>query len=137
MPNTTYVIGVDVGTGSARAGLFDSGGKRLATATQPITMWQPHPEWAEQSSDNIWDSVGIVVRKVIKDSDVSPESIRGISFDATCSLVVLDKQDNPLTVSDAGDNARNVIVWMDHRAIDEAEKINTGGYDVLKYVGGK
>ncbi len=35
-----------------------------------------------------------------------------------------------------GDNNRNVIVWMDHRALAETAAINQGGYDVLKYVGG-
>lgn len=132
-----FVIGVDVGTGSARAGLFDLNGKRQATTTQPIQMWNPHPEWAEQSSDGIWNAVGTVTRQVMKDSGIAPEQVIGVGFDATCSLVVLDKDNQPLTVSDSGDNARNIIVWMDHRAIEETERINAGNYDVLRYVGGK
>ena len=131
-----FVVGVDVGTGSARAGLFDLRGHRRATASKPIQMWQPKPEWAEQSSDDIWDAVGSVVRQVVADSEIDPAQVVGIGFDATCSLVVLDKDDKPLTVSEGGDPARNVIVWMDHRALAETEKINRGGYDVLRYVGG-
>ena len=131
-----FVVGVDVGTGSARAGLFDLRGHRQATASKPIQLWQPKPEWAEQSSDDIWDAVGSVVRQVVADSEIDPAQVVGIGFDATCSLVVLDKDDKPLTVSEGGDPARNVIVWMDHRALAETEKINRGGYDVLRYVGG-
>ena len=131
-----FVVGVDVGTGSARAGLFDLRGHRRATASKPIQLWQPKPEWAEQSSDDIWDAVGSVVRQVVADSEIDPAQVVGIGFDATCSLVVLDKDDKPLTVSEGGDPARNVIVWMDHRALAETEKINRGGYDVLQYVGG-
>ena len=131
-----FVVGVDVGTGSARAGLFDLRGHRRATASEPIQLWQPKPEWAEQSSDDIWDAVGSVVRQVVADSEIDPAQVVGIGFDATCSLVVLDKDDKPLTVSEGGDPARNVIVWMDHRALAETEKINRGGYDVLRYVGG-
>lgn len=131
-----FVVGVDVGTGSARAGLFDLRGHRRATASKPIQLWQPKPEWAEQSSDDIWDAVGSVVRQVVADSEIDPAQVVGIGFDATCSLVVLDKDDKPLTVSEGGDPARNVIVWMDHRALAETEKINRGGYDVLRYVGG-
>lgn len=131
-----FVVGVDVGTGSARAGLFDLRGHRRATASKPIQMWQPKPEWAEQSSGDIWDAVGSVVRQVVADSRIAPEQVVGIGFDATCSLVVLDKDDEPLTVSEGRDPARNVIVWMDHRALAETEAINRGGYDVLRYVGG-
>jgi FGGY-family pentulose kinase len=39
-------------------------------------------------------------------------------------------------VSPGGDDARNVIVWMDHRATEQAARINETGHDVLRYVGG-
>jgi FGGY-family pentulose kinase len=67
--------------------------------------------------------------------------VAGIGFDATCSLVVLDAGDRPVTVSagstiGGGDDRWNVIVWMDHRAVAQAERINAGGHAVLRYVGG-
>src|SRR5690606_30859101 len=65
------------------------------------------------------------------------QSVAGISFDATCSLVALDKRHQPLAVNAEGDNARNVIVWMDHRALEETEAINAGQHEVLQYVGGR
>ena len=37
----------------------------------------------------------------------------------------------------AGNNEQNVILWLDHRAFDEAEFINSLKHPVLKYVGGK
>ena len=132
-----YVIGVDVGTGSARAAVFDLTGKMLASAVAPIQTWKPRPNFVEQSSEDIWRAIGITVRAAIKESSVPRESVVGISFDATCSLVVLDSDDRPLPVDIEGDNQRNIIVWMDHRALAETEMINAGGYDVLRYVGGK
>ncbi len=137
MSSQSTVIGVDVGTGSARAGLFDLAGRRIAVASCPIQMWQPKPEWAEQSSEGIWRAVCQVVREVAL---AAPDAARivGVGFDATCSLVVLDSSDAPVAVSDSGDDERNVIVWMDHRALAETDEINAGGHDaVLKYVGGK
>ena len=132
-----YVIGVDVGTGSARAAVFDLNGRMRASAVEPIQMWRPKPDYAEQSSDDIWRAVCKVTRQCRKEAEIAPESAVGISFDATCSLVALDANDGPVPVNDEGVADRNIIVWMDHRAITETEEINAGGYDVLRYVGGR
>lgn len=138
IPNSLHtVLGIDIGTGSARAALFDLQGNRIGVAIEPIQMWTPHADWAEQSSEDIWNAIGKVVRQVVSKSRVDPANVIGIGYDATCSLVVLDRSDRPLSVSDSGDNRRNVIVWMDHRALLESEEINAGAYDVLKFVGGK
>jgi D-ribulokinase len=50
--------------------------------------------------------------------------------------VVVDGAGHPLTVSTSGDIRRNVIVWMDHRAMAEARGVNETQDDVLRYVGG-
>src|SRR5262249_16071660 len=123
-----YVIGVDVGTGSARAGLFDLEGNLLASAVEPIQTWKPRPDFVEQSSEDIWKAIGKTVRATLVAAQVQPEQIAGISYDATCSLVVLDHQNQPLTVDMEGDPQRNIIVWMDHRALPETDAINAGGY---------
>jgi N-acetylglucosamine kinase-like BadF-type ATPase len=74
---TGYVIGVDVGTASARAGLFDLTGKRLAIATEPIQIHRPLPEYAEQSSEDIWRAVCTVVRAVVSEARVQPDTVLG------------------------------------------------------------
>lgn len=130
-----YVVGVDVGTGSARAGLFDETGKMYATASQPIPMHRPQPEWVEQSSERIWDAVCGSVKACVADSGITQELISGISYSATCSLVLLDKSDLPLRLSD-GEEAWNIVVWMDHRATAEADRITRSGSPVLDNVGG-
>ena len=67
---------------------------------------------------------------------LTPTQVAGIGFDATCSLVVLDDGDRPVTVSPTGDDAWNVVVWMDHRATAQAARINETNHEVLRYVGG-
>ena len=62
--------------------------------------------------------------------------VRGIGFDATCSLVVVDKEGQSVTVSPSLDPKRNIILWKDHRAIKEANDINGLGHPVLRFVGG-
>jgi FGGY-family pentulose kinase len=129
-------IGVDVGTGSARAGVFDASGKMLGQASRPIKMWKPQADFVEQSSDDIWAAAASAVRQAVAEADIDPTSVRGIGFDATCSLVVLDERDQPASVSPSGRDEQNVVVWMDHRAVEQAARINDGGYSVLRYVGG-
>ena len=137
MSSQKAFVGVDVGTGSARAGVFDVSGNLLAIAKRNITMWHEAGDVVEQSSDQIWQAVCESVREAVAVSSVSPTRIAGIGFDATCSLVVVKKDGAPLTVSPSGDPKRNIIVWMDHRSAREAEEINAGKHDVLRYVGGR
>ena len=129
-------IGVDVGTTSARAGIFDADGRLIATARRPIAIWHEAGDIVEQSSTDIWGACTGAVRAVLKETGLSPSLIRGLGFDATCSLVVLDSAGNPLSVSMSGDPQRNVIVWMDHRAIAQANRIGETGDEVLRHVGG-
>jgi D-ribulokinase len=129
-------IGVDVGTSSARAGVFDELGTLLATARHPITLWHEAGNIVEQSSSEIWSACAASVRAAMAEAAVPPAAVKGLGFDATCSLVVLDAVANPLTVSTSGDERRNVVVWMDHRAIAEARLVNDTHDDVLRYVGG-
>src|SRR2546430_9678026 len=129
-------IGIDVGTSSARAGIFDEKGSLLASARHPITVWHEAGGIIEQSSSEIWGACAAAVRTAMEEAELAPSAVRGVGFDATCSLVVLDATGGPLTVSGSGDERRNVIVWMDHRAVAEAREVNDTRDDVLRYVGG-
>lgn len=131
-----YFVGVDVGTGSVRAGLFDEKGQMINICTQSIKMWNPSPNFFEQSSTDIWNSCCYVVKNITKNIDVT--QIHGIGFDATCSLVVLGKNGNEdLTVSPSGEKEQNIIMWMDHRASEETNYINSINHEAFSYVGGK
>jgi D-ribulokinase len=128
---------VDVGTLSARAGVFDSVGQLIASARRPIAIWRAPGDIVEQSSDDIWRAVTLAVNEAVEASGLPPEAVRGMGFDATCSLVALDRDARPLSVSPTEAPERDVIVWMDHRAADDAERINAGGHETLRYVGGR
>lgn len=75
--------------------------------------------------------------------NVDPNSIRGIGFDATCSLTVFNAEtDEPVAVTgpkfdNADGNDRNVILWLDHRPVEETKKINATNHNLLRYVGGQ
>ncbi|MFZ3584293.1 FGGY-family carbohydrate kinase [Loktanella sp. DJP18] len=131
-----YLLGIDVGTGSARAGIFTADGELCGADSCAITLYR-NGDRVEQSSEDIWQAVVQAVRGAVGRAGIEPGDVCGIGFDATCSLVVLGQDGIPLPVGDPDHPERNIIVWMDHRALDQAERINATGHRVLDYVGGR
>ncbi|XP_069579364.1 FGGY carbohydrate kinase domain-containing protein [Brachyistius frenatus] len=129
-----YYVGVDVGTAGVRAALVTREGGLKSTAEEPISIWEPRSDHYVQSSSEIWEKCCTVVKKVTH--GVEKSHVRGVGFDATCSLVVLDEGFQPVPVTEDGDAHRNVVMWLDHRAAEQAARITNAGHRVLSRVGG-
>ena len=111
-------------------------------ATENIGLWQPETGYYEQSTTDIWRCICKCVHRALDQHNIDPTTVRGIGFDATCSLAVFAHDTNePVPVTGPSfqndGNDRNVILWLDHRPVDETEKINATGHNLLRYVGGK
>lgn len=130
------LVAVDVGTGSARAGVVVPSGRIIGRAEYPIDMQRMDANFAEYCSEQIWDAVGRAVRGAMHLAGARPEEAVGISFDATCSLVVRDTAGQPLQVTTTGEARWDTIVWLDHRALAEAEECTATGHRVLDFIGG-
>lgn len=131
-----YVCAVDVGTGSARAGIFDRAGTMLARAEHPIAMNRPLAGHAEHDSEDIWRAVCNAVRAARTSAGIAAEKVAGLSFDATCSLVVRGQGGCQLGVSADGDARWDTIAWLDHRALAEADECTVTRHHVLDHIGG-
>ena len=130
-------LGIDVGTGSARAGIFDAQGTLLGYGSQTLRINRPQIDFVEQSSQQIWTAVCDAVRIAIETANIAGSTISGIGFDATCSLVISDASGDPVSVSPSEEDDWNVMVWMDHRAVDEADAINATQHEILARTGGR
>jgi D-ribulokinase len=126
----THLLAVDVGTLSARAGLFDAAGALVATGIGGFELLRPLDGHAVYRMDDIWQAVGIAVRAALAAAPEAAKALRGIAFDATSSLVVQAEGDPPL------DGAADVFCWMDHRGEHEAEEIGRTADRYLDHVGG-
>src|SRR3569833_2358571 len=73
-------IGVDVGTTSTRAGVFDAAGPLLAAARHPIRIWHEAGDIVEQSSQDSWEACVRSVRAAVAEASIAPDSIGGIGF---------------------------------------------------------
>lgn len=125
-----------MGTGSARAGVLTQHGALLGRAEHPIDMHRTDANHAEHDSEQIWQAVCSAVREALAIAGADPSHVVGLSFDATCSLVVRDAAGAPVTVSTNGEDRWDTIVWLDHRALLEAEECTATGHMVLSYAGG-
>jgi FGGY-family pentulose kinase len=132
----SLVCAVDVGTGSARAGILDRTGALLGRAEHPIAMNRPKPDHAEHDSEDIWRAVCAAVRAAMARAGAKPEDIAGLAFDATCSLVVRAPDGAQVTVSTGGEARWDTIVWLDHRALAEADECTATGHHMLDFIGG-
>ncbi len=127
---------VDVGTGSARAGIFDKSGRLLGRAERPIAMNRPISGHAEHDSEDIWSAVCAAVRAARDDAGAGAADIAGIGFDATCSLVIRGRRGEQIGVSTSGEARWDTIAWLDHRACSEAEECTASRHQVLDFSGG-
>ncbi|MFN3169568.1 MAG: FGGY-family carbohydrate kinase [Hyphomicrobiales bacterium] len=144
-------LGIDVGTGGARAGVFDEGGALLGSGSEAFALYRSAGALAEYASGEIWQAVCAAVKAALADasvgaSSVSGDQIAGIGFDATCSMVITPGEeagvatpgvDVPISINPDADGVRDSIAWLDHRAVAEAEAINASGAAVLQAVGGR
>ena len=124
-----YMIGVDIGTTSTKAVIYNNEGKFLKKHSIEYPMTTDEIGVAEESPEEIFDAVLFTVKKVIREIDAKPEDIKLISFSSAMhSLIAMDKNNQPLT---------ECITWADNRASDYAEKINKehNGLEIYKRTG--
>lgn len=129
------LLAIDVGSTSARAGVFDAAGHMLASASRVFEVHRPVADHAEHDSAQIWAAVGQAVRQALATCGKPSSDVVGVGFDATCSLVLLDAQGMPVTASTTGEDRWNIVMWADHRALAEAAEITATGHPVLNFVG--
>ena len=123
-----YLLGIDGGTESLRAGIFDLDGVLISSAATLYETRFPHPGWAEQDPRDWWRALGESVRAAVEQSGLRSEQIAAMAVDTTCcSVVALDGQGQPL---------RPCLIWMDVRSALQAEKVMTTADEALRVNGG-
>lgn len=123
-----YVIGIDGGTESLRAHVFDLSGRSRGVGKGAYATHFPEPGQAEQNPDDWWHAAGVAVREALAVSGIPPDQISAVACDTTsCTVVALDDQGRPL---------RPCLLWMDVRAHREAAEVAGCGDPALRVNGG-
>lgn len=112
-----YLLALDIGTTSVKAGIFDSEGICLSTALEEYQLITPSADYAELIPEDYWKASIVTLKKVLERSKVDRNSLVSITISSQGeTLITLDEHDKPV---------RNAIVWMDNRAVDQAETLKT------------
>lgn len=108
------LIGLDIGTSSVKAGLYDTSGGELAVKAKPISTQSPYPGWAEQDPGEWWAAVKTVLGQIARLA--GSDELVAIGLSAQCPGHVL--------VDDQGEPLGSAIIWRDQRAKQEADWLN-------------
>lgn len=133
---------VDVGTRSARAGLFDVRGRMLARAAAPLDLAETlDARGAPRGSyrfDDLCAAAGTALRAAIADAGCARDDVAGLAFDATCSLVLRARDGEPVALDHRTTEfgTHDTIAWFDHRAQGEAAICTSTADPYLKHLGG-
>jgi ribulokinase len=108
-----YLLGLDYGTGGAKACIIDLEGQVLSFAFEEYPFIHEHPGWCEHDPHNYWAAAGRLIRSVIEQARIAPDEIRGVACSSALpSMVMIDAEGEPLH------RAYNL---MDRRATAEVE----------------
>jgi xylulokinase len=121
------VVGIDIGTSSVKAGLFDLEGRKVAISRAHYGINSPHSEWAEQDPEEWWEGTKEVLNKVM--DGIDPSSVDGVGLSGQCpGHVLVDGSENAIG---------NAIIWRDRRAKGEAKWLteNVTGAQAKKWIG--
>jgi ribulokinase len=119
-----YLIGIDGGTESIRAIVFDLEGRPKGSHASPYQTQFPKPSWAEQDPEDWWRGLGEAVRGAVKAAGISAADVLAIAVDTTCcSVVAVDGDGKPL---------RPAMIWMDLRSATEAGDVAASGDPALR-----
>ena len=123
---TELVIGLDIGTTSVKAVLFDRKGNVVAEAEKLITSYYPEKNWVEQDPIEIERQSIAALQAVLKKAP--HENILAVGISAAMhSLICVNEKDEPLS---------NVLIWADGRSSVQAKKLNdTIGAEIYKKTG--
>ncbi len=152
MTSGTYVMGIDFGTDTVRSVVSDAAGGPVAgSSVVPFSRWaaglycDPPAHRFRQHPLDYLESMEASIREAVDQAGREVASrIRGIAVDTTGSTPVLaDAKGVPLSLRPGFDEDPDAmfVLWKDHTAVAEAERINQvartwGGVDYTKYEGG-
>lgn len=111
-----FVIGLDIGTTSSKACVFNVHGKLIAEVEKMIKSHYPQQGWVEQDPNEIERSSVLAIREAIEKAAIGKDELLSLGFSAAMhSLVCVNEGGRPLSPA---------LIWADGRGYAQAEMIS-------------
>lgn len=112
----SLLLGLDIGTTSVKAAVFDLAGRCLAIANQDYQLDTPAPGRVELDPERYWRAASEVVQQAVSSSNVTPDAIVAVG--------VSSQGETTICVDEEGKPLYPALVWLDHRAQSEAHALD-------------
>jgi gluconokinase len=119
---TSYVIGIDIGTGSAKALAIDFHGKVFSSAQVHYPTLTPAAGYCEQAPEIVWQAFLKCINRLVSQVNAKPAAI--VFSSAMHSIMAVDAHGTPL---------HNMIIWADNRSAKIARMIKNSASGELLY----
>jgi len=121
----TLLLSVDLGTTSIKQAIINDRGKIIADTVREYTLESPQASYVECSESTYWNAFTDGLAELLDKIGERRKNIKALGISAQGeTLFFLDKKGKPL---------KNAIVWMDNRAVDEANELRKKFTDELCY----
>nr|WP_068778740.1 gluconokinase [Paenibacillus sp. GM2] len=129
MNKTSFMIGVDIGTTSTKAVLYEENGTVVASANIEYPLYTPSADIAEQDPEEIFAAVLQAVQQIIQQSKAEASQILFVSFSTAMHSVI--------PVDEAGAPLMRCLTWADNRSVKWADKLKKelGGHEIYLRTG--
>lgn len=114
MTPSPLCIGVDAGTGSAKAIAIDASGQVVASESIECSFESPQPGWAEADPEVWWRASCDALRRVMSHPAVTDRAIASVGLTGQMHGLVLVDGDSEVV--------RPAIMWNDQRTASEVEE---------------
>lgn len=119
------ILGIDIGTTSLKAAVFDHAGTQKAAAVVEYSLLTPQTNIVEAPCNIYMESIQKCMQVIASKGTISTRDITVVGFSVQGeTLCLLDGDCQPL---------KNAIVWMDNRAGEQAEELRSKFGDELCY----
>ncbi len=142
--NELYFIGIDLGTSSLKAAIFDASGNVIDSSSSEYEVYYPAVGWAEQDPEDWYNATVTVLKDLVEKC----KNLHHVSLDCIAGIGLSGQMHGGVFLDNDFKVLRPAILWCDNRPTEECKQINqivgkeamsliTGNYALPNFTAGK